>query len=41
MLPPTQTEAVEGDIEAVGSGFTVTVLEKEVVHPFALVTVTE
>ena len=39
-LAPAQIETVAGDIEAVGTGFTVTVRESVSVHPLALVTVT-
>src|SRR5436190_744308 len=38
--PPTQIAGVAGVMLHGGSGFTVTVVEHELVHPFALVTVT-
>ena len=39
-LPPVQILAVAGEIEAVGSGLTLTVRDVVAVHPFASVTVT-
>jgi hypothetical protein len=41
VLAPLQMVTVAGEIAAVGSGFTFTVLEAEAVHPFASVAVTE
>ena len=38
--PPTQIEGLDGVMLQVGGGFTVTVVEQELVHPLALVTVT-
>jgi hypothetical protein len=38
--PPTQIEGLFGVMLQVGPGFTVTVVEQELVHPFASVTVT-
>src|SRR5690349_6881575 len=38
--PPTQIDGLDGVILQVGAGFTVTVVEQELVHPFTLVTVT-
>ena len=38
--PPTQTEGLDELMLHVGPGLTVTVVEHELVHPFASVTVT-
>jgi hypothetical protein len=38
--PPTQTDGLAGVMLHVGAGLIVTVVEHELVHPFALVTVT-
>jgi hypothetical protein len=38
--PPTQIEGFAGVMLQVGGGFTVTVVEHELVHPLAFVTVT-
>jgi len=38
--PPTQMEGLAGAMLHTGSGFTVTVVEHELLHPFASVTVT-
>ena len=38
--PPIQIDGFEGVMLHVGNGFTVTVVEHELVHPCALVTVT-
>ena len=40
-LAPLQIEIVAGEIEATGSGFTLTLREAEAVQPLASVTVTE
>jgi hypothetical protein len=38
--PPTQVEGLAGVMLQTGAGFIVTVVEHELVHPLALVTVT-